>query len=772
MLKVLKFAKQSEFIGIVEKTILEIYNDVEFFNYEDDKEYLKTSNIFDFIIVDEYQDFESDLLNFRTLPSYSLLPGIFLVSNLADSVIERLIKPGVDISIPKTNDLKLISVIVNFFLKNKLKDKFLKDQPVCTGANFSNCESSWSLFNLILNGILIANTEGTILFANKAYHEIFGFDKGSVIGHKIWERVLNSDEFKEYFEAIKIQEDVHRSFYYKEQDQQGELLQLRIRHSRYICETNNLSYFVFAISDVTQSKKNEEELKFERELLAQLMNNIPDTIYFKNINKKFIRVNRSQCNIIGVNDPELAVGKTDYDFFPKEIADKSSSDEDVVLKGGLPLIDVEELIKDVNGNEYWMSVTKNAIKNENGEITGLVGISRDITPRKETLRQLELAKQNAEQADKLKTAFLANMSHEIRTPMNTIIGFSELLKNSSLTHSERLEYLEYICEGGNTLLTLIDDIIDFSKIESGQITIKRQACNINALITDVINLSEHERQRRCKDNVRLLSDIPVVLEEFFVNSDPERLKQVLMNIINNALKFTDNGYIKIGYVLLEDEIQFYIKDTGIGIDEKMKTLVFERFGQVDFSFTRNQGGTGLGLSISKSIIELLGGKIWFESVLGKGTTFFFTIPFNLIQKKPISSKDIHNVETVTPDWSNKFIVVAEDEINNFKFIEAILKPTNALTLRVENGEELIQLIKNSDYHIDLILCDLKMPVMDGYTAVSIIRNELKNKIPVIAQTAYALIGEKQRCFDIGFTDYLSKPIKVKELITMLGKYIV
>ncbi|MFC1733899.1 ATP-binding protein, partial [candidate division KSB1 bacterium] len=389
---------------------------------------------------------------------------------------------------------------------------------------------------------------------------------------------------------------------------------------------------------------------------------------------------------------------------------------------------------------------------------------------RERTEDLERAKEKAEESDRLKTAFLANMSHEIRTPMNAIIGFSGLLADPNLSQEDKKEFINHINNNSNNLLNLIDDIIDISKIEAGQINISITDCPINQILAELFTTYQEDINRKGRADALELrfkpgNDDP----QFNILSDPYRFRQVFSNLIGNAIKFTDKGYIELGYEINEEKkfISFYVKDTGIGISADKLELVFDRFRQIEDSNTRKYGGTGLGLTISKNLVKLLGGDMWAESELGKGTVFKFTLPFKPVEGALIEDLDSIN-EREEYDWTGKVILVAEDIDINYLFIEKALQKTNVSMMWAQDGQQAVDICSKNK--IDLVLMDIRMPLMDGYEATRQIK-KIRNDLPVIAQTAHALSEEKVRSLQAGCDDYIAKPIKLKSLYTIISKYL-
>ncbi|MFW5872679.1 MAG: ATP-binding protein, partial [bacterium] len=467
--------------------------------------------------------------------------------------------------------------------------------------------------------------------------------------------------------------------------------------------------------DITIESEALTNLMKERDFLHALMNNIPYTIYFKDTKSRFTRINKSQAKLIGIENPDQAIGKTDFDFFSEDHAKAAYKDEKEIILTGKPLIEKVEKLTNAENERRWLSATKYPIRDIEGNIIGIVGMSRDITEERLAGQKLKEAKERAEESDRLKTAFLANMSHEIRTPMNGIIGFANLLKNADLGEEERAEFLEHIDKCGESLLTLIDDIIDISKIEAGQIKIRETECKVNLILDELVTYFNNLKNREEKNeiDIRLVKGKEDNNLTFF--TDPNRFRQIMINLIGNALKFTRKGYIEFGYTLVNDSfLEFFVKDTGIGIPEDKLEIIFERFGQVVDTSRINPKGTGLGLAISINLVRLLHGKMWVDSKMGEGSTFFFTLPF----KQTMGDTQDTGLPIMT--WANKTILVAEDDESSWYFLKETLEKTKARLLWAKNGQQAVDVCRTNP-NINLVLMDMRMPVMDGYMATRQIR---------------------------------------------------
>ena len=424
----------------------------------------------------------------------------------------------------------------------------------------------------------------------------------------------------------------------------------------------------------------------------------------------------------------------------------------------------------VNEKAIWYRLSNKAIKVEDGDYYFLHS-TEDISLQKLTEEKLNKDKAKAEENDRLKSAFLANMSHEIRTPMNTIIGFTKLLAESE-DAGEKKQFAEIVKTSGAHLLRLINDIIDISKIEAGFHDIKLLPTNINELLSDVQKMYKHDKRLVSKNlDLKLEHGLPYL--NAHILTDETRLRQVVSNLVDNAIKFTKSGEISFGYKLISEtysdgtpKLLFFVKDGGIGISKEDQKLIFDRFQQVDGESKKM--GTGLGLTIVKALTKKLGGDIWLESVLGKGTTFYFTLPY-LQKKQGYEEEQFKKPSKNIPDFDNKVILIAEDIVSNYQYLEVLLRKTKAELIWVKNGKDAVKEVL-SERKIDLVLMDLRMPIMNGYNATKQIKL-LKPNLPVLAVTAYAIDGDMEKAFDFGCDDYITKPIAKAELFKKIELFL-
>jgi PAS domain S-box-containing protein len=492
----------------------------------------------------------------------------------------------------------------------------------------------------------------------------------------------------------------------------------------------------------------------------------PSGLLYVDRQHRILEANNSCCTMFGYQVDELRMKSLNDLIMSHEDSDKDELQwtcpkQGTTSENFVPR-KVSRVMKRKNGSSF--SAELDVVPGQEGA-SGCFVIVRDISSRLLAENELMDAKKKAEEADRLKSAFLANMSHEIRTPLNSIIGFSELIIDEETNPKEKAYFLTLISSAGRTLLQLIDDIIDISKIEAGQLKITPSRTEVNAIMDELKVNYENEKIKRNKTHIDLR--VHKAYEgEFFILADPFRFRQIMMNLLTNALKFVDEGFIEFGYTdMHQEQVQFFVKDTGIGIEKDKSNVIFTRFGQVDTAYKRNLDGTGLGLAITHHLVGLMGGAIWFDSEPGKGSTFYYTLPASL-SLQPKTFVSVH-YGRIMYDWSDKVFLIVDDVEANFLFLKAVFRETGALLLWGRNGTEAVKICRNNP-NISLVLMDIIMPEMDGYEAVKIIKT-FAPRLPVIAQTAFAGENEEENALRAGCEAWISKPVSKIELASMIKK---
>jgi len=421
--------------------------------------------------------------------------------------------------------------------------------------------------------------------------------------------------------------------------------------------------------------------------------------------------------------------------------------------------------KKKNGELFWEAASISAIYNESGTLINFIKVGEDITQQKSTEIELKAALEKALESERLKSAFLANMSHEIRTPMNGILGFINLLNEPDLNKDQIDTYSKIINKSGNRLLNTINDIIDISKIEAGEVVISKAEIAINTEMEELYSFFLPEANKK---GLSLLIEPSLLTEQVMLLTDSHKFHGILTNLIKNAIKFTDKGSISFGYFQKENFIEFFVKDTGIGIPKDRLQAIFNRFEQADIEDTRVFEGSGLGLAISKAYIQMLGGEIFMESEEGKGSKFTFTLPFTKNQKEGII-KTSETIDNTSSKFGDLNLLIAEDDDLSSELLEIMLEGIFQKIIIARTGIEAVQLCKNNS-EVNLVLMDIKMPEMNGYDATREIRKFNKDLV-IIAQTAYAMPGDKEKAIEVGCNDYISKPINKKLLLEIISKHI-
>lgn len=418
-----------------------------------------------------------------------------------------------------------------------------------------------------------------------------------------------------------------------------------------------------------------------------------------------------------------------------------------------------------DGTKGWMWVRGEAQKDSEGNIVSLWGAVQDISDHREREQRLVEALERAKESDRLKSAFLANMSHEIRTPMNGILGFAELLKEPNLTHEVQQDFISTIWKSGKRMLNTINNIVDVSKIESGLMNINLHETNINDRVDFAYKFFKPEVEAK---GLKFSCKKSLPENRAIIKTDDEKVFSLLTNLIKNAIKFTEKGSIEFGYSVKGEYLEFFVKDSGSGIPENQREIIFERFRQGSEDFDRKYEGSGLGLSICKSYAEMLGGKLWLESNEGGGSIFYFIIPLIVVENENLMLNGYNLEENKSNQTKNLKILIAEDDETSYTLLSLHLNNISTNILRSVTGIEAIEVCeRNND--IDLIMMDIRMPKMDGFEATRQIR-KFNKEVIIIAQTAHAFSEDKKRASEAGCNDYISKPINRNHLKGLIDKY--
>ena len=615
--------------------------------------------------------------------------------------------------------------------------------------------------------------DGIFLEANKAYEQMAGLANKNIIGTKLsdikTEIKNNPIKHMDFYHQILNGNPVRFEEYFKE------------RNAWYSINTYSPQdgYFAALIEDITENKQAEIARKSA-------------SLKLRELNRRFVLAADSAG--FGVWELDLVHNKLHWDKWmfkiygikredfgeayeawkkgvhPQDI-EKANEEVEQAIRGEKEF-DSEFRIIRPDGDVRYIQANAAIVRNKQGQAIRMIGINYDITRTKRAEKELIAAKEKAEESDRLKSAFLANMSHEIRTPMNGILGFASLLHDPELSGNEIKIYSDIIQRSGKRMLNIINDLMDISKIEAGQMDVSFSAVDIMELIDYLYNFFKLEIENK---GLQLYLKITKTKKPVILWTDKEKLSAILSNLIKNAFKYTHRGHIEIGFTLEEDgnndpsSISFYVKDTGIGIPEDRHSAIFERFVQADIEDKTASEGAGLGLAISKAYAEMIHGHIWVESQFGKGSKFCLSLPYQeqKTSNKPLNTEKII-VSGTQADPLKLKILIAEDDETSQEHLSILLEDIADTIIHVNNGKDAVEEYrKNPD--IDLVLMDLKMPIMNGFEATTSIR-AFNSELIIIAQTAYALAGDREKAINAGCTDYITKPINKDTLFELLHFY--
>lgn len=615
-----------------------------------------------------------------------------------------------------------------------------------------------SVLDKVSDSILAVSEDGTLVYANKQFIEEYGVTQQMGI-QKIYDLPVSMTTKEAWERRLQEIRDNDGTFAYRAAYmRKGEDKERMHQVSTFLIRENNEELTWFFTQDITDVIKKQDELRELNLLLDGILNNIPVYLFVKDPENDFryLYWNKAFADHSGI-PASKAIGHTDYEVFPSHGDAEKFRKDDLELLQTHKRIDMQETYLSATGKARIVQTLKALVPME-GRKPLLIGISWDITNLQNIEQELIKARIKAEQSDRLKSAFLANMSHEIRTPLNAIVGFSQLLPAAETAEEKKL-YSGIINQNSDILLQLINDILDLSKIEAGTLEYIKRPMNLGEVCRTIYAV----HKERVKEGVTLVFDN--VDENLFIEGDQNRIMQVITNFLTNASKFTYAGEIRLGFERTDKNIRVYVEDTGIGIEPEKVDHVFERFVKLN-SFAQ---GTGLGLSICQMIIEKIGGEIGVTSELGKGSTFYFTIPYEeagefgeIFKMSKTESKG----NTVNRVQQIKKILVAEDVESNFILLKNLIGREYTL-LWAKDGVEAIEMYKQ--YQPDLILMDIKMPRMDGLEATHIIRSYSK-EVPIIALTAYAFETDKELALEMGCNDFVTKPVSKEALEKALEKF--
>ncbi len=617
--------------------------------------------------------------------------------------------------------------------------------------------------------LLLKDPQGRRIYANKMYLDRRNLKLSEVVGrtdHDLFTADV-ADRYREDDRHVLATGSVLHKF---EQniDAHGAVNWIEIVKGPLLDADGVVNGVQILFWDASERKQAEIELEKERYLLRALLDNIPDSIYFKDKESRFVRISRSMAEKFHLADPKAIIGKTDADVFTAQHADQARQNEIEIMRTGQPMVALVERETWPDQDDTWCSTTKMPLRDSAGAVVGTFGVSRDITELKRIEAELRVARDQADQANRSKSEFLANMSHEIRTPMNGVIGMGELLSETALDDQQRA-FLLMMQKSAHSLLRILNDILDFSKIEAGKLEVEEIPFDLRACVGHAVkSQAARASQKSLELLLKIDADVPA-----YVVGDSGRLAQVVMNLVGNGIKFTDVGEVSVWVSSGKGgAVRFAVRDTGIGIAKEQQQAIFDAFTQADASTTRRFGGTGLGLAISSQLIGIMGGRMWVESELCKGATFHFDLPL----RASTMQRGEMNPEPLV--LSNSRVLVVDDNPTNLVILEEQLSRqcvSLALAKDAQTGLELWRTSVATNVPFDVVIVDRMMPVCDGFEFVQALQKELHgSKLQNAAPTFIMLSSNIQaadwaRVDELGIAVYLQKPVLQSELVEAIQK---
>jgi PAS domain S-box-containing protein len=762
-------------------------------------------------------------------PAIADIPVIFMTSlnNTADK-IRAFESGGVDyITKPVQQEDVLMRIGIHLRLRNTQKslEKKIEEHKQTEEKLRQSEERFRAVFEHAGLGIALLDADSAFLMANPALERFTGYsgDELRCIGAS---EITHPEDWRtdsHLFKAVREKKRSHYSVEKRYIRKDGQVIWGRLTVSGVHNTDGKLAYAVGMVEDINEHKQMEESLREKECLLADIINFLPDATFVIDNKGTVIAWNKAMESMSGVK-AEFMIGKGNYEYAVPfygerrpiliDLAMQSSPDIEKtyrhIKKHGDRMV-AENYYPNLLGREAWLFGHACVLKNSHGEIVGAIESVRDITQRKLAEIELQKAKETAESATHAKSEFLANMSHEIRTPMNAIVNMTRFLLDTPL-NTEQRDYAETAMTSSQMMLSLISDILDFSKIEAGKLELEMTAFDLADIVESVVKIMN---SKAAEKGLRLTQRIETDVHWFF-KGDPVRVRQILLNFVNNAVKFTESGSVDIR-VSSEHQtdtaitLKFEVTDTGIGIPKDRADRLFKPFSQTDASTTRKYGGTGLGLAISKQLAELMGGTVGVESEADKGSTFWFTADFarskvsgdksqvagrksqvagrksqvtgrksQVTGRKSQASEgkgkggreysDLLSAPCPLPPETCR-ILIAEDSIPNQKVALIVLKKFGLSADIAGNGREAVDALRKK--HYDLVLMDIQMPEIGGFEATRMIRDPdsgaLNPDVPIVAMTANAAKEDREECLNAGMNDYISKPINPDELIAAVHR---
>lgn len=690
-----------------------------------------------------------------SLKFYPEVPFICISGSIGEEMAIALLKKGAVDYVLKDRPERL-----PFAIKNALEEAELKAAGNLAIRRLKESEIRFrQVAETAKEWIWEIDPTGMYTYASPVIESILGYTPDEVVGKKYFYDFFSADKKEEMKKAafeIFSEKKVFRHFENINLHKNGNTVWLSTSGSAVFDDDGNLSGYRGADEDITDRKKAEEKLRLlnraiESSSVSVIITDADGNIDY--VNPYFTQLTGYSIHEVKGKNPRFMNSGHQSKEFYKELWNTILSGKDWFG---------EFRNRKKNGESYWENAVISPILNSNGKISNFVAIKDDITEKKKIITELLVAKEKAEESDKLKTAFINNISHEIRTPLNSILGIGQIMVESELSEEERKSFFEHLEISSNRLMNTVSDYVDMAMLFSKTMKPHKKIFALEPLLSAV---SDKSRILCLAKNLNLEVSIPPGSSDLTINSDPELVRKIFDKLIDNAIKFSNKGCITLGYLINGEHIEFFVKDNGVGISDDKQDLIFEMFRQADVSMTRGYEGSGLGLTIAKEMVSLLGGEIKVTSAYGEGSTFRFTVPADNQGSSGLSEG---SGAAGIKHRENPLILIAEDNELNYAFLSFVFKASGRNHIRAANGKEVVDICRQNP-DISLVLMDIKMPVMNGDEATRLIRT-FRPDLPIIATTAYAQTGDENRFLEAGCTDYIPKPIKKEILLELINKY--
>ncbi len=730
-------SRSQKFIPIV--NLLKNKNiDFEWFNVTNDS----IDDIFALFFIDFEEILDSEQIFLKNINCFEKV--YFLVSEKNHNDIVNLIKSG----------FKNIFFDINDF------ENFINDISNIKSLRFNNKILSEIIDNAN-ESIVITNSDGDIIYVNNKFIESTGYSFDEAIGEnpRILKTDYHEDKFYEYlWKTISSGNICECEF--KNKRKNGTYYWESARISPVFDNKGQIQYYFAVKKDITSEKNIKKNYENNKELISSIQNYSSDYFCIKDAENKWIFANKNLCDIMGINQTDY-INKTDIELSNIITKNKTAFEKCLFYntltwkKGEKTTFNIKTEYK---GKQVIINFIKNPLYFPDGTKKAMIAVGRDITDINNLQNKLEAEKEIAENANKLKSLFISNISHDLRSPLNAILGFTNILLTDKSLNTKANHYIKIIKESSESVLEMLNDILDLSKLESNKIDIKKTNVLIYLVLMEIFEQNILQAQKK---HLEFILDYNID-KKFQILSDETRIKQIVTNLVVNAIKYTNKGYVKISCKTDNKNLIIAVKDSGIGIPKNKQKYIFDRFYQIEHENIKTFKGAGLGLSISKLLSEKLGGNLSFKSNENKGSEFIFKLPLpnkNIVK----TEKNNPKAEDITVNIINKNILIVDDDKNSILLYKAILKDANLFV--AVNGIDAVKKAKEIK-NLDLILMDIQLPLLSGIDAIKQIR-EFNKDIVIVTQTANAMVGDKENCLSAGSNYYITKPINEAELFNII-----